>query len=273
MSRQSEGAVDLYVSAMRRGDFVGAIEALRVVDIARMPASGWEPPLDVEQILSVRDAATTRDALYNLGAAVWGLSGYELLGVEILAESARHGSPDGRAATGDALAWLGMPELAHEWLERSLQQGVIDSDPQRGAWLAGLLGEALEAQGSGSTRSLALLERAAAAHDEFGVSFAKALRSNGELLRSRRILESLTDKAVYGAALQLGNLVWDEFDDRDAAERAYRAGVETEDGHCAYNLGLLFRELGRSVEAEAAFARALTLGDLTAPPDETLDTE
>ncbi len=262
-ARSANDAVERYAAALRNGDFVAALEALEVV--ATDPASGarLEPPLTAEQMASVRDAATTGQALYNLGAAIWSTDGYELLALDVLAESGVRGSADGIAATGEALVWLGLPENAVGWLESAVRE-----DSPRSAWLRGLLGETLRDHGDGSERSLALLGRAAAAHVEFGVAYAKALRRAGAKESARACLESLVARGVYGAALQLGNLLLDDFDDLTGAERAYREGMSTKDAHSAYNLGLLLRTRGRTTEAAAAFADAKRLGDPTPPPQD-----
>lgn len=251
-----------YGLALQGGDYVAAIEALAILSrtVTASASLPMRPALTPEQIASVVHAASTEDALYNLGAAIWSMDAYELLALDILAESGVRGSPDGIAAIGESLSWLGFSDRAIQWLETAIAHGS-----ERGAWLSGLLGEALIARDGAGRRSVELLEGAAAEHSEFGVPYAKALRSQGDIDRACRVLEDLVEQGVYGAALQLGNLLWDEDHDADGAERAYREGIATRDAHSAYNLGLLLRSRGRRAEARAAFSCARRLGDPTPP--------
>jgi tetratricopeptide (TPR) repeat protein len=188
------------------------------------------------------------------------------MGLHLMEAAADAGSTEAIAALGEALHWMGNSQAATPWLEKALRVGA-----SRASWIHGLLGEAYASTGR-PREAIESLELAAQDYSEFGVPLAKALIACGRLEEGRTLLETLVDSGEYGAAIQLGNLLSEEGDD-DGAERAYRAGIETDDENSAFNLGLLYEGQGRHEEAREAFAMAEVLRDIWIPPQSDGDAE
>jgi Flp pilus assembly protein TadD len=108
---------------------------------------------------------------------------------------------------------------------------------------------------------------AAEEYPEFGVEYAKALHERGADEKAIAVLRPLVDSDVYGAALQLGNLL-SESPDLDGAIEAYLKGVESKDAHSAMNLAILYHQEGSEVNSRYYKLVARELGDMTEWPDD-----
>lgn len=263
-----EPAVVQFQLALSGGRYEEAVHCLcESVRALHLPSSVWRPansdegftPDDVERICGAQRPV---DSVFELGATIWGLEGYELLAIDVFEHAAAAGSATAAAALGEALRWFGDNGRAAKWLTVALQDADVAT-----TWLRGLLGEALYALHEEPIRAIDELRAGYHDHEEFGITLARALRGIGNLVEGRLILEHLVEGRTYGAALHLGNILQDEFGDRQGAKRAYAQGAVSGDGHSAFNLGLLHYEDGDIASAREAFDTARILGDLTTPPD------
>lgn len=249
--------------ALATGEWMPAIMALRSHNWANLSSSNDNPdqfqPFSIDQLREIGQAQSIADSLHQLGAELWSMDGYEITALDVFRLGAAHGSSDSTRALGDALSWLGMRAEARPWLERAITEPREDR-----WWYEGLLGALLWEEPTERSRAIFLLEQASQIDMQFGVALARALRIEGRIAESRRILEDLMERKIYGAALQLGNLLADEFGDVAGAELAYLSGISAGDANSAYNLGVLRAEQGREQEADRLFALAAQMGG--APP-------
>jgi tetratricopeptide (TPR) repeat protein len=96
------------------------------------------------------------------------------------------------------------------------------------------------------------------------VSLAHLLRATGRAEETRRVLERGAKLGETEVLLALGNLYARDFDDTDAAQTAYRAGIAAGDLHCHNNLGSLLWDLDDLEGAEAEFRLGAEAGDALA---------
>lgn len=251
-----------FEDAVDAGEYVTAVELIRSVradgtsSLVELASSAFT----ADELEEMADADSVGDALFALGAFLWNGDGRELHAIDVFIEAAGRGSAEAVAAAGESLEWMGAAREARPWLERAV------ADPStRTPRLDGLLGLVLRAEDETSPDVIPLLRSGFSADDYFGVPLAQVLRERGRFEEARDILEGLVDRGRSGAAIVLGNLRQDDLDDLEGAEDAYRKGIDADDAHSAFNLGLLLRRMGRGEEAEEAFRLALRMGDLTDP--------
>lgn len=254
-----------------RGSFALAADLIKMdIDVlrqdSRVATSGLVvdagSAIDLEMLESIARDDTEADAVYDLGVALWAGDGTELLAMDAFRVAADAGSTSAASALGEALNWFGNDQAALRWLEKAANDGA--GNP----WILGLLGESRLRLGD-SEGALPLLERAARDHPTFGVPLARLLAQKGQVAEAIEVLTPLSD-TEYGAAVLLGNALKSQ-GRPDEAIRAYEAGVRSGDAHSAYNLGLLYSELGARTRAEDAFRVARDMGDLWTPPPPPLE--
>lgn len=221
-----------------------------------------ESEFSIEGLKSVETAATDADAVYLLGVELWAHRLGQLEAVAALREADALGSEEAVAFLGDVLNSLGAYGEAIGFLRRA-RNGRF-GDP---AWVAGLLGSSLSALGESGTEVEELLREGAERYADFGVDYAKVLRARGADSEAAVVLRPLVAEAVYGAALQLGNLL-SENSDIDGAVAAYLKGVESNDAHSALNLAILYHAEGLEAECQYYKLVARELGDATEWPDD-----
>lgn len=257
-SRDVINDLQVFLGDGRYGHFVDTLWSRWGPDMGGIPL--WDgQSLSVEALCGIREQTDQGAALLRLGAELWSHEGGELQAIEVFRVAAQQGSPEAVAAAGESLHWMGDDERARGYLELAVQ-----NDATRTPWLEGLLGETLLKVSDPAT-AREFLRSAYVAHDEFGLPLAVSLQDDGDTDDARRILEHLMTIGVYGAAIRLGNL-HDEHGNSDAAIAAYQRGIESGDGHAAYNLGLLYFARHDTEAAARAFVQAKALGDMTEPP-------
>lgn len=266
-SREPESRFRRALARGRYDDAVAAIGSERL-SVGGERSCDWKLA-DPEGIVTpgdrvdVRNASSLGESLYELGVALWAQSGCEMVAIDIFSAAVEEGSTRAIRTLGESLHWFGFSERALPWLQ------VAAEDPQNDtAWMMGLLGEALIATSGDQWDAACYLRIGADSHQKFGVPLAKLLVQQSDWDSARRLLETLVEERVYGAALLLGNLMQDHFRDFSQAERAYRRGIESADAFSAYNLGVMYWSQGRSADGVEAFALARSMGDLTDPPTE-----
>lgn len=215
--------------------------------------------LGAEYLDSVAREKTVAEGLLWLGTELWGKS-HDLEAIAVFEHAARLGQVDAASNAGQALHWMQAFERSVEYLRMAIENGAENS-----SWLQGLLGEALSDMGE-LHEAVLVLEPAYADHPEFGVRLARVLMLLGQLDRARDILRTLCEQKVYGAPILLGNLRSSQ-GEYDEAVRAYHQDIDESDAHSAYNLGLLYRELGNTAAAASALELARVMGDRTLPPE------
>ncbi|MBE7955228.1 hypothetical protein ABTZ44_15565 [Microbacterium oxydans] len=221
-----------------------------------------ESEFSVEGLKSIHDAETDADAVYLLGVELWGHSVGQLEAVVALREAESLGSEEAVAFLGDVLSSFGAHEEAIGFLRRARDRRYGNR-----AWVAGLLGASLYELGETGDEVEELLREGAEVFADFGVDYAKALRARGADDEAAVVLRPLVADGVYGAALQLGNLLSDNSDIEGAVE-AYLKGVESKDGHSALNLAILYHEEGQDADSRYYKLVARDLGDMTEWSDE-----
>jgi tetratricopeptide (TPR) repeat protein len=112
--------------------------------------------------------------------------------------------------------------------------------------------------------TLQLLQSAGESAPESLVALADLYAVRGQVDPARELFERESRQGNPDAALKLGNLLKDRFDDDAGAEQAYRRGISLGDPNSAFNLGLLLDEKGRHAEAISLFEEAARGGDDTA---------
>lgn len=221
-----------------------------------------ESEFSIEGLTSIHDAETEADAVYLLGVELWGHSVGQLEAVVALREAESLGSEEAVAFLGDVLSSFGAHEEAIGFLRRARDRGYGNR-----AWVAGLLGASLSELGETGDEAEELLREGAEVYAEFGVDYAKVLHARGADDEAAVVLRLLVADGVYGAAIQLGNLL-SERSDIDGAVEAYLKGVESKDGHSALNLAILYHEEGQEADSRYYKLVARDLGDMTEWSDE-----
>lgn len=216
----------------------------------------------IDGLKSIKDAASDADAVYLLGVELWTHSVGQLEAVVALREADSLGSEEAVAFLGDILSSLGAHEEAIGFLRRARDGGFGNR-----AWVAGLLGSSLREVGEFGAEVEELLREGAEEYDDFGVDYSKVLRARGADDEAAAVLRPLVTEGVYGAAIQLGNLL-SENSDIEGAVEAYLKGVESNDGHSALNLAILYHEEGKESDSRYYKLVARDLGDMTAWPDD-----
>ena len=93
---------------------------------------------------------------------------------------------------------------------------------------------------------------------------AQLLAGSGRLSEARSVLERGAKLGQVECWLPLGNLYWDEFDDEEAAEAAYRSGIAAGDGFSHLNLGRLLESRDDLDGAEEQYRLGVAAGDALA---------
>jgi tetratricopeptide (TPR) repeat protein len=214
-----------------------------------------------EALDAIEDTEDDGEALYNLAGALWGQSGGELEAIEVFRQSLELGYLDAALALGESLLWMGDHEQAAKFLTLTFDDQLLATP-----WRDGLLGDALR-RGGAMEEALPYLRRGYASNAAaFGVPLAETLLALSADDDAHEVLVKLVNENVYGAAILLGNLL-EERGDHLGAINAYRRGVDQGDGFSAFNLGLVYHELGDTDSASEAFRRARQMGDITEPPE------
>ena len=194
------------------------------------------------------------DACFNLGIVLEQLG--DLAGARRAYESA--------VAAGDTKGWLPLGWLAEETGDRdgavaALTSGAATGDPVAAAVLASWRWEA-----TGDPALEDELRRGAEHYTETRAALGTLLRLAGRLQEARAVLERGVELGELPSMLPLGNLLIDELDDDDAAERAYRSGIAAGDACCHNNLGVLLRNRGDVAGAAEQFMLGELSGDAKA---------
>lgn len=199
-------------------------------------------------------------------------------------------------ARGDTEAWINIGWVLHELGDLAGEIKAYQSAEAAGE-SGGPLGLAFALREQGDRDgALAAAQRSAAAGNETGAAVVAcwqwcssfdpalepALRAGAEHFPStradlaqlllntdrvdaaRQVLERGMELGEVESMLPLGNLYADVLNDRDAAERAYRAGIALGDAHSHHNLGLLLQENGDFSGAEQHYRAAIDGGDTLA---------
>jgi tetratricopeptide (TPR) repeat protein len=90
---------------------------------------------------------------------------------------------------------------------------------------------------------------------------AALLLQTGRAAEARSVLERGAKLGEQVAWLPLGNLYREELGDDEAAEEAYRAGIQAGDSYCHHNLGVLLADRGDLTGAAEEFQRGADAGD------------
>lgn len=171
------------------------------------PGTAGDVGFEEGNIARICEASSDADALYEFGAALWGLDGNELLAVDVFRRAAGAGSKSAVAALGDALQWFGDDENALDWLERAVLDPETDS-----SWLHGLLGEALHLVAAGT----------------FGaaIRLGNLLQDHmGDIDGAKRAYRTGMEMGDAHSAYNLGLLYWTEGDGAGARDAFAHARV------------------------------------------------
>ncbi|SHF71385.1 Tetratricopeptide repeat-containing protein [Geodermatophilus nigrescens] len=104
--------------------------------------------------------------------------------------------------------------------------------------------------------------RAGAAHFAAArADLAALLLQTGRAAEARSVLERGAKLGEQVAWLPLGNLYREQLGDDEAAEEAYRAGIQAGDSYCHHNLGVLLADRGDIAGAAEEFERGAAAGD------------
>ncbi|MGY1728916.1 tetratricopeptide repeat protein [Geodermatophilus sp. SYSU D01062] len=104
--------------------------------------------------------------------------------------------------------------------------------------------------------------RAGAAHFAAArADLAALLLQTGRAAEARSVLERGAKLGEQVAWLPLGNLYRELLADDEAAEEAYRAGIQAGDAYCHHNLGVLLADRGDLPGAAEEFERGAAAGD------------
>ncbi|PRY49268.1 tetratricopeptide repeat protein [Geodermatophilus tzadiensis] len=90
---------------------------------------------------------------------------------------------------------------------------------------------------------------------------AALLLQTGREREARAVLERGAKLGEQVAWLPLGNLYREQLGDDEAAEEAYRAGIQAGDVYCHHNLGVLLADRGDLTGAAEEFERGAAAGD------------
>jgi tetratricopeptide (TPR) repeat protein len=202
----------------------------------------------------IATAAGEIDAWLNLGNVLGSLG--DIAGsMHAYRAAAAAGDSNGALSLAFELRKQGEQGLAEEAATEAAATGNAQAAAVLACWAwSATLDPALEAD-----------LRAGADHfPDTRVALADLLRTTGRSDEARRVLERGAELGETEILLALGNLYARDFDDTEAAETAYRAGVAAGDLHCHNNLGSLLWDLDDLEGAEAEFRLGAAAGDALA---------
>lgn len=239
----------------KAGDCVGFLNAMRSASADSRSRLLRESLGRSAESFDRNNGAPAADLLYDFASALWEYD--EPTALSVFREAARLGSDDAFAALGDALNWMGADAEAISWLRAAIERGVGDR-----SWLEGLLGESLLRAGQSSVAEVEYhLTQGLKSSTRFAIPLAQLLVEKGDFYSARDLLERATQDGQYGAAIVLGNLLCDRFDDHEAAEAAYKVGIQSGDAYSAHNLSVMLLNDGDGERAKHYHKLAMDMGD------------
>lgn len=210
-----------------------------------------------ESLMTVAWAVNFADSLFNLAVALWNISGRERASIELLRLAILQGSDDAPLAAAEQLLYLG-----ERFESETILRGMIEQRSHGWERAAGLLGrEMAETDGRRDEETLGLLQIGSSTSGDFAVVLANVESARGNFARAREILEEQVARRNPMAPIKLGLLFERNLNDTDAAEAAYRQGVELGDAYSAYNLATLLLTRDRRAEALNWLEYAANCGD------------
>jgi tetratricopeptide (TPR) repeat protein len=210
-----------------------------------------------------QDAALTFERAVALGdLRGWLHQGVALEQVGDLAGAQR--AYAGAVAAGDAGGWVHQGWL---WLllgddDRATEAMAAGVDA--GSELAGAVLACWRWHATGDASLEPALRAGVDHYPDARADLAALLRLSGRVDEARAVLERGVELGESSSMLPLGNLLSEDLEDDNAAERVYRLGIEAGDAFCHNNLGVLLRDRGDVSGAAEQFMLGELAGDAKA---------
>lgn len=194
------------------------------------------------------------DACFNLGIALEELG--DLAGARRAYQAATE--------AGDEKGWVHLAWLAEEIGDRDAAVAAMTAGARAGDLLAPAV---LASWRWEATEDPALEDELRRGVDRYSwarADLGRLLRRSGRIEEAQAVLQRGVELGEMPSMLPLGNLLSDELEDDDAAERVYRLGIAAGDAFCHNNLGVLLRDRGDVAGAAEQFMLGELHGDAKA---------
>ena len=191
------------------------------------------------------------DACFNLGIALEELG--DLAGARRAYEAATE--------AGDEKGWVHLAWLADEIGDRDAAVAAMTAGAGAGDLLAPAVLASWRWEATGDLGLEDELRRGAERYSWARADLGRLLRRSGRIGEAHAVLERGVELGEMPCMLPLGNLLSDELEDDDAAERVYRLGIAAGDAFCHNNLGVLLLDRGDVAAAAEQFMLGELAGD------------
>ncbi|QXG74912.1 tetratricopeptide repeat protein [Modestobacter sp. L9-4] len=168
------------------------------------------------------------------------------------------------AAVGDADGWVHQAWLSRLTGDHARATDALVAGVAAGSELAAAVQACWQWHATRDPVLEPALRAGAELYQDARADLAALLRQARRLQEAKAVLERGVELGETGSMLPLGNLLSDDLEDDDAAERVYRLGIAAGDVFCHNNLGVLLRDRGDVAGAAEQFMLGELSGDAKA---------